>query len=98
MRTPLLAPALAGLLTAARAADPVAIRGFTAESARAERQWEAKLKAVPDPARMREHMRLLAARPHHVGTAAGKANAEWIRDQFRAYGWQAEIETFDVLF
>jgi N-acetylated-alpha-linked acidic dipeptidase len=98
MRTTLLAFALASSLAAARAADPVAIRGFTAESARAERTWEAKLRALPDPARMRDNMRRLAARPHHVGTAAGKANAEWIRDQFRGYGWQAEIETFDVLF
>src|SRR5207237_968991 len=25
-------------------------------------------------------------------------NAEWIRGQFRSFGWQAEIENFDVLF
>ncbi|WP_025413640.1 transferrin receptor-like dimerization domain-containing protein [Gemmatirosa kalamazoonensis] len=97
MRAPLLVLAT-GMLATARVADPAPIRGFTAESSRAERAWETKLQAIPDPARMREHMRLLAARPHHVGTAAGRANAEWIRDQFRAYGWQAEIETFDVLF
>src|SRR5690348_960547 len=98
MRTPLLLLLGTVVTFVARAADPVAIRGFTAESARAERAWEAKMRDVPDPARMREHMRRLAARPHHVGTAAGRANAEWIRDQFRSYGWQAEIETFDVLF
>jgi N-acetylated-alpha-linked acidic dipeptidase len=53
---------------------------------------------MPDPARMRENMRLLSARPHHVGSAYGKTNAEWILGQFRSYGWDAHIENFDVLF
>ncbi|MEP6507131.1 MAG: transferrin receptor-like dimerization domain-containing protein [Gemmatimonadales bacterium] len=79
-------------------ADTDVIRGFTTESSRAERDWESKFKSIPEPARMRESMRLLSARPHHVGSAYDKQNAEWIRDQFRSYGWQAEIENFDVLF
>ncbi len=79
-------------------ADTDVIRGFTTESSRIERDWESKFKAIPEPSRMRESMRLLSARPHHVGSAYGKQNAEWIRDQFRSYGWQAEIENFDVLF
>jgi N-acetylated-alpha-linked acidic dipeptidase len=87
-----------GLTLVPRIADPASLRGFTTEGARVQREWEAKLKAIPDPARMREAMRLLSARPHHVGSAYDKQNAEWIRDQFRAYGWQAEIERFDVLF
>jgi N-acetylated-alpha-linked acidic dipeptidase len=88
--------AVFSLLAAAPEPDP--IRGFTAASAKIEHDWEAKFQAIPEPSRMREEMKLLSARPHHVGTAAGKANAEWIRDQFLSYGWQAEIETFDVLF
>ncbi len=80
------------------AADTDAIRGFTPESSRVERDWESKFKSIPEPGRMREAMRRLSARPHHVGSAYGKANAEWIRDQFRSYGWQADIENFDVLF
>ena len=43
-------------------------------------------------------MERLSARPHHVGSAADKANAEWILAKFREWGWQAEIEQFDVLF
>src|SRR5215203_197777 len=80
------------------AADHETLRGFTPASSKVELDWEAKFNAIPDPARMREVMRLLSARPHHVGSAYGKQNAEWIRDQFRSYGWQAEIEEFDVLF
>src|SRR5690349_18562190 len=79
------------------AADDI-LREFTAANSQTERSWEAKFKEIPSPARMRDAMKLLAARPHHVGSAYGKQNAEWIRDQFRSYGWQAEIEQFEVLF
>jgi N-acetylated-alpha-linked acidic dipeptidase len=78
--------------------DSVPPRGFTAASGQAELEWEKKFSAIPDGSRMREAMRRLSARPHHVGSAYGKANAEWIRDQFRSYGWDAQIESFDVLF
>ena len=74
------------------------IRGFSPEAARVQREWETKFRAIPEPARLREGMRRLSARPHHVGSAWGKANAEWMVEQFRSYGWQAEIERFDVLF
>ena len=80
------------------AVDPPQLRGFTAASSRVQREWEEKFKAIPEPSRMRESMRRLAARPHHVGSVYGKDNAEWLRDQFRSYGWQADIERFDVLF
>jgi N-acetylated-alpha-linked acidic dipeptidase len=43
-------------------------------------------------------MERLSARPHHVGSAYGKSNAEWLRDQFASYGWDAKIEEYRVLF
>lgn len=85
-------------IAATPATEHATLKGFTPESSKTQLAWEAKMKAIPQPARMREAMKLLAARPHHVGSPYGKQNAEWIRDQFRSYGWQAEIETFDVLF
>ena len=57
-----------------------------------------KFRAIPEPARMRDAMQRLAARPHHVGSPYGKANAEWLHEQFTSYGWDAHIERFDVLF
>ena len=47
---------------------------------------------------MRGAMQRLAARPHHVGSPYAKDNAEWLAAQFRSYGWDAQIERFDVLF
>ena len=65
---------------------------------RAGREWESRFVAIPSPDNMREAMRRLSARPHHVGSAYGKENAEWILARFREWGWDARIETFDVLF
>ena len=78
--------------------DDPPMRGFTTASAKIQREWEAKFRALPEPARMREAMRRLAARPHHLGSPYGKDNAEWLKAQFESYGWEARIERFDVLF
>jgi N-acetylated-alpha-linked acidic dipeptidase len=43
-------------------------------------------------------MKHLSAEPHHIGSAYGKQNAEYIRDKFRSWGFKAELEEFDVLF
>lgn len=87
----------AGLALAPAPADTPP-RGFFPQSLQAERDLEARFKAMPDPSRMREDMRRLSARPHHVGSPYDKDNAEWILDQYKSYGWDAHIENFDVLF
>ena len=43
-------------------------------------------------------MRRLASAPHHLGSAEGARNAEWIRARFQEWGFDARIESFDVLF
>ena len=86
------------LLGVSVTADDPVLRGFTREGSVREREWEAKLRAIPDAGRLREAMRHLTARPHHVGSAYGRQNAEWILGRFLEYGWDAQIETFNVLF
>ncbi len=92
--------ALGGLtmLPVRLAPDPAPLRGFTAASSRVERSWEARFDAIPDPARLRANLKLLSARPHHVGSPYDQQNAEWILAQYKSWGWDAHIETFDVLF
>src|SRR5579863_9446837 len=89
--------ALMPLRTALIADEPV-LAGFSAESSRAERQWEEKFKAIPSPQLMRDYMQRLSARPHNVGTAYDKDNAEWLAAKFKEFGLEAHIETFDVLY
>jgi N-acetylated-alpha-linked acidic dipeptidase len=61
-------------------------------------EWESRFKQEPNPGNMREAMRRLSARPHHLGSAYDRENAEWILARFREWGFEAQIETFDVLF
>ncbi len=77
-------------------ADPLA--GYAPASARAEQDWEAKFRAIPDPANLRTYMQRLSARPHHVGSAYDKDNAEWILSKLKEWGLDARIENYDVLF
>ena len=74
------------------------LRGFFPKSVQAERDLESRFKTMPDPMHMRDAMRRLSARPHHVGSAYDKDNAQWILEQFKSYGWEVHIENFDVLF
>src|SRR5579862_8000947 len=80
------------------AADETPLSGYSPSSSQAERDWETKFRAVPDPANLREYMKRLSARPHHVGSPYDKDNAEWILARFKEWGWDAHIETFNVLF
>src|SRR5581483_8208594 len=63
-----------------------------------EKALEAKLDAAIDPAEMGRWLKDLASQPNHVGSPHDKANAEWMAAQFKAWGWDAKIETFDVLY
>ena len=95
---PIACSVLGALLVAAAPRPLEELRGFSARATRDERDWEAKLQAIPSSDSMRSYMRRLSARPHHVGSPYDKANAEWLLAQFKEWGWQAQIETFDVLF
>ena len=74
------------------------LAGYSADDARAQRDWEQKFRAIPLPANMKQYMQRLAARPHHVGSPYDRDNAEWLLSTFKSWGLDAKIETFDVLF
>jgi N-acetylated-alpha-linked acidic dipeptidase len=89
------------LSTAAYAVDPsptAPLRGYTAEHSAAEMSWEQKFRAMPDAAKVKENMRRLSARPHHVGSPYDKDNAEWMVAQLKGWGLDAKIEQFETLF
>jgi N-acetylated-alpha-linked acidic dipeptidase len=74
------------------------VMGFSAENARAQKSLEAKFDSSLTVDNLRAWMKRLSARPHHVGSPYGKANAEFIASQFRSWGFETEIERYDVLF
>jgi N-acetylated-alpha-linked acidic dipeptidase len=74
------------------------LTGFTKENSdaelKAEQQFDTYLKAQ----NLNDWMKRLTAKPHHLGSNAGKEYAEFIRDQFKSWGFDAQIETYKVLF
>ena len=74
------------------------LQGFSDDAARVERDWEKKFRAIPLPENLRDYDKRLSARPHHVGSAYDKDNAEWILSKFKEWGLDAHLERFDVLF
>ena len=60
--------------------------------------WDARFRAIPEARNLAEYVRIMSARPHHLGSAYGKENAEWILARFTEWGWDAQIENYDVLF
>jgi N-acetylated-alpha-linked acidic dipeptidase len=93
-----LLPLIAAALLLASSDEPVPILGFTPARVQAEREWEGKFQALPEPDSLRSYLQRLAARPHNVGSPYGRVNAEWLAAQFQSWGWQTSIDSFLVLF
>ena len=57
-----------------------------------------RFDALIKPDDLRGWLQQMAAEPNQVGSAHDKANAEFELAQFKAWGWDAHIESFDVLY
>ncbi|MFN0112604.1 MAG: transferrin receptor-like dimerization domain-containing protein [Blastocatellia bacterium] len=71
---------------------------YASAQSKADTDWEAKFRSIPKAENLRDYMKKLTAEPHHIGSAAGKRYAEWMRDQLKGWGLDAKLEEFDVLF
>jgi N-acetylated-alpha-linked acidic dipeptidase len=95
----LLLVALVPLAAAAAAGEGGApLFGFTAQEANAQRSLEQRFDGDLKPADLRAWLKNLSSAPNQVGAPHDKANAEFVRDLFRQWGWQAQIEVFEVLY
>ena len=74
-----------------------AIRGFTAEGAKAQRALEAKMTAVPRAENVREYVRVMSEEPHHTGSKAGEDVAHYVLNKFKSWGLDAEFHKFEGL-
>lgn len=72
--------------------------GYSSQTSEKEKNWEQKFRDGIVADNIRESMKRLSAHPHHVGSPYDKDNAEWILSQFKQWGFDAHIETFQVLF
>jgi N-acetylated-alpha-linked acidic dipeptidase len=74
------------------------LMGFSPASSSREKSIETKFDSILRRENLREWLKRLSAKPHHVGSPYGKENAEFMAAQFRSWGYETQIETFDVLF
>jgi len=86
------------LLTATGAHGAAPMLGFSPPSADAERALEARFDAGLSADAIRERLRLMSAEPNQVGSPHDKANADYTLAQFKAWGWDAHVEVFSVLY
>jgi N-acetylated-alpha-linked acidic dipeptidase len=72
--------------------------GFTREQSGQEQALEQRFDGGLNPADLRAWLKQLSAEPNHVGSPHDRANAEFERDLLKSWGWDAQIETFEVLY
>ena len=72
--------------------------GFTPDSSQTQRSLEGKFDGFLKADNLRDWLKRLSARPHHLGSPYDKQNAEFIAAQFKSWGYDTQIESFDVLF
>src|SRR5471032_157298 len=93
---------LFSLLAVARGAEnteaPAKLLGFSDAHATTEVALEKKFDAQISAGDQKAWLEQMAAAPNHVGSPHGKANADMMLAQFKAWGWDARIEQFDVLY
>ncbi|HXD72643.1 MAG TPA: transferrin receptor-like dimerization domain-containing protein [Vicinamibacterales bacterium] len=81
-----------------RTAWAIAFGALTTASVLAQSSPDDRFRGMIQAQNIRASMQKLSARPRHVGSPYNKEGAEWMLAQFRSWGWDAQIEQFDVLF
>lgn len=74
------------------------LTGYFSKNISEQLQTEKQFDQHLDAENIGKNIKKLSAFPHHLGSAYGKQNAEYLLSLFKSYGWDASIETFYVLF
>jgi N-acetylated-alpha-linked acidic dipeptidase len=72
--------------------------GFSTDNAAEQLKLESAFEKNLNATNLDNWMQRMAAEPHWVGTKYGEDNAKWIQKQFKSWGYDAKIETYDILF
>jgi len=73
------------------------ILGFDAPQSEAQRQLESEFDANLSKEDMDGWLKKFSARPHHVGSPAGKEIATFVAELFESWGYEVEIEEYEIL-
>lgn len=94
----LLTCATGAPLALAQAPAASSMLGFTASGASQEQELEQRFDSMLSAGEMRGWLERLSSEPNQVGSPHDQVNADWLLAQFKQWGWDAHIETFDVLY
>jgi len=83
---------------AATAPAPTQLFGFTAEESAAQRSIEQRFDADLKAEDLSAWLKNLSSEANQIGSPHNKANAEFVRDQLKQWGWDAQIEEFYPLY
>src|SRR6185503_21252437 len=74
------------------------LEGFNEAAAKDEMTREEQFDSYLKASDVDSFMKTLSAHPHHVGSPGDKANAEYLYNLFKSWGYDVQTETFYVLF
>src|ERR1700744_4695132 len=78
--------------------QPKTLSGFAETDVKQELQLESTFDSYLKAANIDSGIRIMSSHPHHVGSPGDKAVADYILNKFKSWGYDAQIETFYVLF
>ncbi|MEO6538100.1 MAG: M28 family metallopeptidase, partial [Ferruginibacter sp.] len=88
----------ASFITLISFAQSTSMLGFSSANTLTQVATEKKFDATLSANNIDKFIKDLSAVPHHVGSPGDEANAKYILDKFKSWGYDAQIETFYVLF
>jgi N-acetylated-alpha-linked acidic dipeptidase len=74
------------------------LSGFGETEAKQQLTLESSFDGYLKTANIDSGIRIMSSHPHHVGSPGDKAVADYIYNKFKSWGYDAQIETFYVLF
>ncbi len=74
------------------------ITGFLKENSAVQFELEKKFDGLLSATDQDKWMKFLTSKPHHIGSAHGKANAEYMAALFKQWGYETELAVYHVLF
>ena len=63
----------------------------------AQNQLESQFDRSLNPQNLDDWMKHMSSKPHNVGSPWSKQNAEFAAEKFKSWGYEASIETFEVM-
>ncbi|MGA1737216.1 MAG: transferrin receptor-like dimerization domain-containing protein [Pseudomonadales bacterium] len=94
-----LTPALAALALVSTPllwASEAPLLGFGPEGSATQHALEARFSAALSASDQDQWLKTLTAEPHHVGSAAGARNVQWMKEHFESWGYETEVVRYDV--